>query len=375
MFFISNEVEFAVPEGMPADASQAQIFMHVLGEAMMTPIGDRTNPSAHVPIVAMVPTEALGKNEWIKFWTDLDSSVTDMREAAVKRFAVGMDAPPEALLGTADANHWNAWLSEEAGIKAHLEPRLGVVNSALTTNYLRPAIMDDISEEQLADYFVIADTTEIRLRPNRAQEALELNDRGLLSDEDTLSETGFKPGQKMDDKAFQKWLLKRITLGATTPELAAEALRALGVNVGPINVQDPQQQPDQTKPGGVPALERRNPPEQDRDEQPLAAACEVMVYRAMERAGNRLRNQFPKAELNGTRPDQVYLELKGDPDYLLAGAWDCAKDVLAGHCVDVDEVVDVLDFYARGLLGRQRKVSRRTLASLLASIRHPEPVG
>src|SRR4029453_11693020 len=259
VLFISNEVEFAVPEGMDPNASQASIFMHVLGEAMMIPIGDRTNPSAHVPIVAMVPTEALGKNEHIKFWTDLDGSVTEMRESAVKRFAVGMDAPAEALLGTADANHWNAWLSEEAGIKAHLEPRLGVVNSALTAQYLRPAIQDDVPEEDLRDYFVIADTSEFGRAPNRSEEALELNDRGLLGDEATLRETGFKPEDKMVDEQFKRWLLKRITLGATTPELAAEALRALGVNVNPVDIQTPQEQPTHTKPGGVPDIERRNP--------------------------------------------------------------------------------------------------------------------
>ena len=374
VFFISNEVEFAVPEGMPADASQAQIFMHVLGEAMMTPIGDRTNPSAHVPIVAMVPTEALGKNEWIKFWTDLDSSVTDMREAAVKRFAVGMDAPPEALLGTADANHWNAWLSEEAGIKAHLEPRLTVVNSAITTSYLRPAIEDEVPEDEVNEYFVIADTSEIRLRPNRAEEALELNARGLLGDDATLRETGFKGEDKMKADEHTRWLLQRMSQGAVSPELAAEAMRLLGVKMFPVDVQKPQEQPDNTRPDLVPDLEKRNPPELP-DEQPLAAACEVLVYRALERAGNRLRNQHPRTDTSAQPVHQVYMTLKGEPDYLLAGAWDCTGDVLADHGVDTDEIVDVLDFYTRGLLSRQRKFSRHTLASLLASIRHVEPVG
>lgn len=372
VFFISNEVEFAVPEGMPADASQAQIFMTVLGEAMMTSKGDRTSPAAHVPIVATVPTEALGKNEWIKFWTDLDSSVTDMRESAVKRFAVGMDAPAEALLGTADANHWNAWLSEEAGIKAHLEPRLGVVNGAITMQYLRPAIEGLVPDNELGDYFCIADTSEIRLRPNRAEEALELNARGLLGDDATLRETGFKGEDKMKPDEHQRWLLERMSQGATSPELAAEALRKLGIILGMPAGDKPQKQPNNTK-VPLPQIERRDPPELP-DEQPLAAACEVLVYRALERAGNRLRNQHPRTDTAAQRIDQVYLTLKGEPDYLLAGAWECAPDVLADHGVDVDEVVDVLDFYARGLIGRQRKFSKHTLASLLASIRHVEPV-
>ena len=140
VLFLSNEVQFPVPPGMDPAASQAEIFMALLGEAMMTPIADPSNPSALVPIVAMVPTESLGKNEHLTFWSDLDDAVVAMRDAAIKRLALGLDVPPEVLLGVADANHWNAWLSEESAVKAHLEPRLAIVAGAMTTSYLRPSL-------------------------------------------------------------------------------------------------------------------------------------------------------------------------------------------------------------------------------------------
>ena len=167
ILFLSNEVQFPVPPGMDPAASQAQIFMSLLGESMMTPIENPGDPSALVPIVAMVPTESLGKNEHVKFWTELDDAVVAMRDAAIKRLALGLDVPPEVLLGVADANHWNAWLSEESAVKAHLEPRLAVVAHALTNSYLRPAIDGDVPDPE--NFFVIADTSSIRLRPNRSQ--------------------------------------------------------------------------------------------------------------------------------------------------------------------------------------------------------------
>ncbi|HEY6416841.1 MAG TPA: hypothetical protein VIX41_11400, partial [Acidimicrobiales bacterium] len=144
VLFISNEVEFAAPPNMDPAATQAQIFMALLGESMLTPIRDPSDPSALVPIVAMVPTESLGKNEHITFWSELDRGVIEMRDAAIKRLALGLDVPPEVLLGVADANHWNAWLSEESAVKAHLEPRLAIVAYAFTTAYLRPAIEDQV---------------------------------------------------------------------------------------------------------------------------------------------------------------------------------------------------------------------------------------
>ena len=161
---MSTEVQFPVPAGMDPDASQAQIFMALLGESMMTPIANPADPSALVPIVAMVPTDALGKNEHIKFWTDLDKAVIEMRDAAIKRLALGLDIPPEVLLGIADANHWNAWLSEESAVKAHLEPRLAVVAYALTDDLPAPGDRRTRCPTR-TNYFVLADTSSIRLRP------------------------------------------------------------------------------------------------------------------------------------------------------------------------------------------------------------------
>src|SRR6185436_20091701 len=104
--------------------------------------------------VAMVPTEALGKNEHLKFWSELDDAVVEMRDAAIKRLALGMDVPPEVLLGVADANHWNAWLSEESAVKAHLEPKLSVLAYAFTEQYLRPSLVGMVPDDEIGDYFV-----------------------------------------------------------------------------------------------------------------------------------------------------------------------------------------------------------------------------
>lgn len=376
ILFMSSEVQFPVPEGADPNASQAQHFMSLLGEAMMTPIADPSNPSALVPIVAMVPTEALGKNELVKFWTDLDAAVVDMRDAAIKRFALGMDTPPEILLGVADTNHWNAWLSEESAIKAHLEPRLGVIASGVTTAYLRPAIKGQIGGDDLADYFCLADTASIRLRPNRSTEAIELYDRGELSGPALRRETGFQPEDAPAGDEFIRWLLRKISTGSTSPEQTQAALRLLGIDLAEhITVQDENRPPpDDLRTDTKPELTRREPPSMDDAErralarpEGLAAACDVLVYRALERAGNRLRNIHPRTDTTQMAAVDVYRTLPGDPDHLLAGAWDCATDVLGPYTDDPAPVIDTLDFYVRGLLSSQRTHSSFVLGALLAS--------
>jgi hypothetical protein len=340
---------------------------------MLTPIEEPGNAAAVVPIVAMVPTDSLGKNDHVKFWTELDANAVAMREAAIKRLALGLDVPPEVLLGVADANHWNAWLAEESAVKAQIEPELEVIVSALTTAYLRPALAGLVPDVE--DFFVLADTSAIRLRPNRSEQAIELYDRGELSGAALLRETGFDPSDAPSPKELEVWLLRKLATGATSPELAQAAARLLGT---PISADEPnptpQGPPDHLRTDTAPAFtDPRNPPmiergrERGNTEPGLAAACNVLVFRALERAGNRLRNMHPRTDTTAMTATDVYRSLSGEADKLVAGAWGCAAEVLAPYTDDVEGVIDTLDFYVRGLLTSHRPHSMVVLGALLDS--------
>jgi len=390
ILFLSNEVQFPVPPGMDPAASQAQIFMALLGDSMMTPIADPGDPSALVPIVAMVPTESLGKNEHIKFWSELDRVVIEMRDAAIKRLALGWDVPPEVLLGVSDSNHWNAWLSEESAVKAHLEPRLSVCSYAVTSAYLRPALQGLVKDPE--NFYCIADTSSIRLRPNRSAEAIELYDRGELSGMALRRETGFQPEDAPAQEELVRWMLRKIATASAAPEQTEAALKQLGADLGSIFSSDgkPRKPADHMRTDTIPdETDRREIPSRisseirfedenrirsttmgnTRRHAPghLRAACDVLVYRVLERAGNRLRNAHPRTDTSAMPPESIYRALAGDPDKLLAGAWDCAPELLAPYTDDVPGVVATLDFYVRGLLSSQREHSAVVLGALLES--------
>jgi hypothetical protein len=381
ILFLSNEVQFPVPDGMDPAASQAQIFMALLGESMMTPIADPADPSALVPIVAMVPTESLGKNEHVKFWSELDAAVIQMRDAAIKRLALGWDVPPEVLLGISDSNHWNAWLSEESAVKAHLEPRLAVCSYAVTSEYLQPSLKGLVDDPE--NFYVIADTSSIRLRPNRSAEAIELYDRGELSGMALRRETGFQPEDAPAQEEMVRWMLRKIATASAAPEQTEAALEKLGIDLGTALGQTAMREPaDNLRTDTTPkGLEERTPPTQIDSERRfrrvvettgpgdrgLAAACDVLVYRALERAGNRLRNTHPRTDTTAMSAADVYRTLTADADKLLAGAWDCAYDVLQPYTDDPATVISTLDFYVRGLLQNQRPHRAAVLGALLTA--------
>ena len=98
------------------------------------------------------------------------------------------------------------------------EPKLEQIAAIVTREYLHPAVEDD-------SYVITVDTAVLRLRPNRSKEALELNDRGLLSSEATLRETGFDPEtDAMKEPEKKAWLLWKMAAGSWSPEMIAMSI-------------------------------------------------------------------------------------------------------------------------------------------------------
>jgi hypothetical protein len=79
-------------------ASEADAFMLTLADAMMTPLQDPGNPAAQVPIVVTAPDDVIDKPRLMTFWSDLDAESMHLRTEAIRRFALGMDLPPEQVL-------------------------------------------------------------------------------------------------------------------------------------------------------------------------------------------------------------------------------------------------------------------------------------
>jgi hypothetical protein len=346
--------------GGPQPANDADAFMRTLADAMMSPIDDPSSPSAIVPIVITAPDDTIDKPRLMKFWSDLDSNAQGLRTEAIRRFALGMDLPPEQVLGMSGTtrtdsggtiSHWGAWQVEESTIKLHIEPMLDVIVNALTVGYLRPAIDDDTA---LVGY----DATALRLRPDRSKEAFELYDRGLISATALLRENGFDADDTPASEEFQHWLLVKIASGSATPEQVQSALGALGVKLGPVTGEVTREtRPDPTLEGHP--IRPRTP-----DESALVAAAEALVFRALERAGNRLRQSVVKPPGVPAYETHVYVKANGTAEKLLDDAWSCAPQVLDG-IADPAVVVPVLSSYCASLLKEQSPHRRERLVNWL----------
>ena len=347
-------------------------FVETLIEGMTVPLTDRGSAAAVVPLVIKVPGELVDKITHIRFDTPFDERVLALMENAIKRLALGLDIPPEILTGTSAMNHWGAWQVAEEAITMHVEPLSETVVNALTVGYLRPALeAEGFSAEDIASVMVWYDTSDLRTRPDRSKGAVEAYDRYELSADAMLREIGLNVDDGPDDDERRRRILLDIARSnvALAPLLLAELGLVAGLDITPAPpaVEIAQETPP-------PAPTTRELPEGPPDTAPdgLVAACDIVVRRALERAGARLRSAAGKRTPGGAAtidcPDPTRLHLTldatehADLTALLEGAWTWVADIAHQYGLDAAALEHTLDAYTRALLAAAQEHDRDRLA-------------
>jgi hypothetical protein len=383
IFLLPDTLNFEPPppaEGAEVtSANNAEQLTQKIAYAMKQSLLNRATAEAIVPIIITAPAEAISAAQHITFWSELDAHAIELRNEAIRRLALGLDMPPEVLTGSADSNHWSAWQADEAAIKSHTEPLLKIITTALARGYLRPLLSDEggVADEDLRLYSIAADTSEMRLRPNRSKEAVEMYDRGELSGEAMLREVGFEPDDAMDEEERKTWMLRQIAGGSPTPEMVSEALRLLKimdiqVTAEPAPAEGADVPADPTP--NSPSLEghpQRNIPDQATGERrkahrdagdvpsadrlrkaALIAASEQLAIRALERAGNRLKN---KTDMKFSTPAvslHTVIDAGAFASDLLIDAWAHLRPVAERYGVDPIWLEGTLDEYCHSLFSK-----------------------
>jgi len=167
ILLIPNEVDYTVLEGStPTEDPDADPFTARLQEAMVAGIVDEGTASAVVPLVLKVGAEWIEKFRHLQI-IDPNQTYpeTGLRMECIQRIAIGLDMPPEILLGKADANHWSAWQIDEDSFTAHLQPVVQGFCDDFTGGYLRPSMKAD-GVANWADYAITYDATAVIVHPD-----------------------------------------------------------------------------------------------------------------------------------------------------------------------------------------------------------------
>lgn len=193
VFIVPDSARKAMLRALDLDENSSDDpLTDALIEAMSTAITDRASAASFVPLIITVPDESAAKFEHITFSSPFDKEMRPLREEAIRRLALGQDAPPELLLGTGGMNHWGAWLVREDVVTTHIEPPLALFCDSVTTQLLRPAMLAlGYPENEVDETVVWYDVSHMIVRPNRSAEAKDLYDSGELSGEAYRNASGF----------------------------------------------------------------------------------------------------------------------------------------------------------------------------------------
>lgn len=367
LFLIPEEVSFSDDEAAnPSEDPNLDVFLDRLTQGMMAGIADEGSASAVMPIVMRIGAEWIEKFKLLKFFDPNQVyPETGLRQEVIQRIAIGLDLPPEVLLGKGGANHWSAWQIDEDSWKAHLQPVAQALVDDLTGGYLRPSMRAG-GVANWDEYAIAYDAAAIVQHPDRAKDAKDLHDRGAINHAALRGAGGFDDEDAMDDAEFRQWV--GIKLGDAT--LAVDG--TVTEPVAPVVV-PPAIAPGGDE-GGTPADVEPGAPEPDDDEQvpaeqiaasvvpsPFDLAGELIQDRGRELAGARLRSRYGKGPVarhldgiaNRDVPAVVGRHANGDLDTLLgerhnlvAGAGDCFRPRLRQWGLsdeDVEMVVAVAE--------------------------------
>lgn len=233
LLLIPDEID--LPTGdMEIEGSEIDRFVALLTEVMGLAIKNRESAAALVPIMLRGPAEFLDKINHIEFSTPFSEQVPELRMGAIRRLALGMDVPPEILLGSAQSNSWSAWQTDESTLRVHLIPLLQLIASSLTVGWLRPALerlpLTKEQEDQIPKLEIGFDVSNLKIRQDVSGDAEALYDRMEIDSDALRLALGYGPDSAPDNKEIAKQILLKLVLGP--PELATYAINALRDNFG-----------------------------------------------------------------------------------------------------------------------------------------------
>lgn len=307
-------------------------FVDAFITALTTPVRDEDSALNVAPGVIKAPGDRIEQFRFEKFGREYDAGTAARYDKVLERIATGLDLPKEIVLGIEDLNHWSSWLVDEDAFDSHLAPLVELVCSGLTEAFLRPSLGND-------DVFVWYDASALIAHPNKADQALEASDKGLISDEAARRYLGYAE----DD--------------APSPEETAaktERRRAL---------QPPQIGPNQGPPAedGTPVTASAAPDrlgvELAQIDQDLLvglqAACEGVVQRALGQAGRRMRARLPEGGALSNR-------VAGVEDRMVTATLgrDAVRILATDDELTEDTTLPVVAVFHRLVSSAQRKVRR-----------------
>ena len=200
-----------------------QLWADALEDALLAPIDDPESTASLVPLMVYLEKDEaeILRQGPIKMGIDDPERLNELEERALRRLAIGIDAPIELITGIADLNHWSAWIVREETYDQHLDPLIVRILRSLTP-WWRSILK--AHKAPWENQVIWRNAATVIHKADVFDTAVQLHDRFVLSDAALLRSVDRDESDKPDEDE----LTRRILTKALASPLALSAVPAVG---------------------------------------------------------------------------------------------------------------------------------------------------
>ena len=212
ILFIPSEVTFPVN---PQFKDAPDPFIAELAAVAARGIKDPGSPLSALPLPLRVKSDMIEHFKHLVIATGVDPKINELRAAAIQRLAQQLPAPPSAMEGTQDSNHWNAWKDSEDNIKLYFGPTMEILCGGHTDIYLRPMLKAAGHPLETPDGGRIIcwyDASDLINKPDNSENARDAREKIVISDESYLRQLGMDDDDLSTDEERRKQILTTLAI-------------------------------------------------------------------------------------------------------------------------------------------------------------------
>lgn len=256
-----------------------------------TPIQDPASASVVSPFIMRADREDIAAVKWVTPDRPHDAQAAKDREEMVRRYAQGVDLPPEIITGMAESNHWTAWQIDANTFNAHVEPVIRPYCWAFGRGVVVPLVASALGTElevlsglRLTTWY---SDTDLVAQPDQSGIANDGHDRLTISDDGWRKLTGVSDEYAPDEEEVARRLAQKAPAAPALPM----GDRPAEVEPGPPQLEAVEDEEPRVAAAGPSRIGRQLAEIDKALLVRLQQAADDTVRRAIERAGAKLRQK------------------------------------------------------------------------------------
>lgn len=286
LLLVPSEIAPAPPEEGLDEDPELNIFTQKLIEHISAQIENPGSAEAQTPLYMEGAYDYLDGVRWIEMHNaETDYMERDLRIEAIKRLALGLDMPPEALEGFSNTNHWAAQQIQWDMWRAHGVPIADRWATDVAEVYLRPTLEE--MGESWQNVTITYDDSQVVVSPDQTAVADEAMDRAAISFAGYRKLKGI-PEDYAPSAEEQKFVFGIKTRDPVVAGLEKEAVPVRGPQPGPGTSQNGQPNAPESPSQG------RIVSRQEARTASIVGAAHLALRNCRARAGAKLRTQVVK---------------------------------------------------------------------------------